>query len=186
MQQHYGVCHRLRRRSLLSSALFLLSLFQPINAFANTAQQCALLETPSLRSRRVRRDGLILRSRSIPRHTVRLKQKDLDGEDQIEDKRPVSMEELFANEEGEEKDPFKFENMSFLDRFNKAVTTTAYGFLIISFLLPAFGYTFMKRDGKLTIDTMENFQFQQEVNRVVKSDARAAGTDVAVETLLEK
>lgn len=82
---------------------------------------------------------------------------------------------IFDLEEGEEKDPFVFQNAVFMDNINKAISATAYGFLIIGFLLNAVGYDFIVRDGKLTVDTLEKRQFENEVNRVVRNDAKAKG-----------
>lgn len=82
---------------------------------------------------------------------------------------------IFDLEKGEEKDPFVFQNVVVMEKINKAISTTAYAFLIIGFLLNGLGYDFTVRDGKLTVDTLEKRQFENEVNRVVKSDAKVRG-----------
>ena len=87
----------------------------------------------------------------------------------------VVLQEREGNDdrEPEEKNLFVFDNMVVFDRINQALTATAWGFLLAGFLLNALGYDFIVRDGKLTVDTLEKRQFENEVMRVVRSDSKA-------------
>jgi hypothetical protein len=52
------------------------------------------------------------------------------------------------------------------------ITKLGWTFVLVGFLLEAFGYSYMIRDGQLTIDTLDNRQFQEELTRGIKESAR--------------
>ncbi|CAB9505452.1 expressed unknown protein [Seminavis robusta] len=87
-------------------------------------------------------------------------------EDSEEDpiKSPAAEEMLDAAS----KDPFVFENMTLFGKLDKIINAAALGILLLGFVLNLFGYDFLVKDGKVTIDTTGKRQFQNEVNRVMK------------------
>ena len=55
------------------------------------------------------------------------------------------------------------------EAFNMAGRAVVFAFLIADFILNLNGYAFLVRDGKLTIDTLETWQFEREIRRVERS-----------------
>lgn len=56
----------------------------------------------------------------------------------------------------------------FISRLQSAIVAAGWTFLAIGFILNIFGYDYVVKDGRLTIDTMEAAQFQQEVIKASK------------------
>jgi hypothetical protein len=54
-------------------------------------------------------------------------------------------------------------SLAFFDDLSRAISAAAWTFLILGFLLKIFGYDFVMKDNRLTIDTMEASQFRREV-----------------------
>ena len=46
-----------------------------------------------------------------------------------------------------------------------AIVAAGWAFVIIGLILPMFGYDYVVKDGRVTIDTVEARQFQNEINR---------------------
>lgn len=60
------------------------------------------------------------------------------------------------------------DKLLFPNRLNRAFTATAWAFIIFGFVLNLFGYDYLVKDGKFTIDTLENTQFENEIRRTMK------------------
>ena len=67
----------------------------------------------------------------------------------------------------------------------KSIQWTAYAFIALSIILPTFGYSFVKDADGLRIGTVEDRDFQLEINKTVKpkqTKAAAAATAAATST----
>jgi hypothetical protein len=64
-----------------------------------------------------------------------------------------------------------------------AIVTAGWTFVVIGLILPLFGYDYVVRDGRLTIDTVEARQFQNEVNRATTgSTKKSAAPSTRIES----
>lgn len=77
--------------------------------------------------------------------------------DQIEPKKELLPEEEVSRR--------VFNRLLLPTRLGEAFNKTLWALVLFQFLLNAFGYSFLLKDGSLVIDTLENQQFQQEIRR---------------------
>jgi hypothetical protein len=98
-------------------------------------------------------------------------QEDENETDPDEEKgKSISLYELY---EQQEKAARKVnQNLLLGYRLEKAFNASLWGFVIVGFALNFFGYGYVLKDGHLDIDTLENRQFQRELNRVVVPDEK--------------
>jgi hypothetical protein len=107
-----------------------------------------------------------LRNACIPLATKRLslvlfsKKDDKDSKD-VFDRRSFSEKE-------EESSKKVFNNLTAGNGLGTIVTGAGWTFVVIGFILNMFGYDYVVRDGRVTIDTVEARQFQMEVNKSMK------------------
>ena len=59
------------------------------------------------------------------------------------------------------------------------VTAAGWAFVLIGFVLNMFGYDYVVRDGRVTIDTVEARQFQMEVNRAMKTAPKSPSSSTS-------
>lgn len=149
LSRQYGLDMSWRGR--ISCALLSLFLLQSVDAFVPSTTRLSAIRMPDPRQQM--KPPYLNKAPKVRQFGATQLQKDDDD---------------FDNEESGRPEPIVFENVKFLENVNKAATTTAYAFLVIGFLLNIFGYDFLVQDGKLTIDTLEKRQFQNEVTRTTK------------------
>lgn len=64
----------------------------------------------------------------------------------------------------------------------KSIQWTAYAFIALSIILPTFGYSFVKDADGLRIGTVEDRDFQLEINKTVKQENTKAAAATATST----
>jgi hypothetical protein len=72
------------------------------------------------------------------------------------------------DEKEEESSKKVFDNLMAGRGVGTIVTGAGWTFVVIGFILQMFGYDYVVRDGRVTIDTVEARQFQMEVNKSMK------------------
>jgi hypothetical protein len=135
---------RLQRQCCLL-LLLLMSLLQGSDAFIAS-------------DRGLRNAGILLATRRLP---VLFSKKDDKESKEVFDRRS-----LYEKEEESSKKVFN--NLTAGNGLGTVVTGAGWAFVVIGFILNMFGYDYVVRDGRVTIDTVEARQFQMEVNKSMK------------------
>ena len=76
-----------------------------------------------------------------------------------------------------------FDNLVTGPALGSAITTAGWAFVAFGFLLNLFGYDYVVKDGRVTIDTVEARQFQKEVKKAMKQQKLESSAPSAINTL---
>jgi hypothetical protein len=101
---------------------------------------------------------------------------DDDDKEEEEEKDEEPMTEPMTEEESSRK---VFQRLDLPGRIGEAVNSVAVLFVCCGLLLNVFGYAYVVKDNyMLTIDTLENRQFQRELSKSMKESAKESVTRV--------
>lgn len=135
-----------------------------------------LISTDSVEAFAPRSEGIIAGVslvRPVSQSRTRLAQSRQEPEEETEDQgddekkqtptEPISLVELSRLEQ--ESSKRVMDRLLLPQRIGQAVTSAAWFFVGLGFVLNIFGYGYVKKDGFITIDILENQAFQRELNK---------------------